>query len=359
MTAIQHPFWFIDVFAGIGGFRKGLEAAGGTCRYSIERDTHARQTYLANFQHEPDSADVVPFADLLDSGDAALPAYHLLAAGFPCQPFSIAGVSKKRSLGRSHGFADETQGTLFFELARLIRVSSPPILLLENVKNLLHHDHGRTINVIESTLGELGYTVSKSVVDAQHWVPQHRERLFIVGLRRDLYGVEPFRFPALEARPLRMEQLWGSVIRDSDGDAEKYVLTENLWTYLQEYKAKHRAAGHGFGYGLVSKDPMAITRTLSARYYKDGSEILIPTEGDRPRRLSPRECARLMGFEDDFKLVVSAQQAYRQFGNAVVPKVVHWLATEMIRQGVIQAAVSDRPGDAADRPVGDRQLAFG
>jgi DNA (cytosine-5)-methyltransferase 1 len=359
LTASQHPFWFIDVFAGIGGFRIGLEAAGGKCVYSIERDSHARQTYLANFGHEPDSADVVPFADLVERGDASLPPYHLLAAGFPCQPFSIAGVSKKNSLGRAHGFADETQGTLFFELVRLIRVSQPPILLLENVKNLLHHDGGRTITVIEGALDELGYTISKSVVDAQHWVPQHRERVFIVGLRRELYGDEPFRFPSKTDRPQRQTHFWGDVVRESDGDMSSFTLSEKLWSYLQEYKAKHRAAGNGFGYGLVGEEPEAISRTLSARYYKDGSEVLVPTGGPRPRMLSPRECARLMGFGDHYKTAISEQQAYRQFGNAVVPVAVEWVAQEMIRQGIIQAAVSGRSADAAERPLDARQLMLG
>ena len=358
MAPERYPFWFVDVFAGIGGFRRGLEAAGGQCVYSIERDPSARQTYLANFGHEPDVGDVVLFADLVERGDASLPPHHVLTAGFPCQPFSIAGVSKKNSLGRAHGFLDEAQGTLFFELARLVQASQPPILFFENVKNLLHHDGGRTIGVIERTLNMLGYSVSMSVVDAQHWVPQHRERLFIIGLRKDLYGQEPFKFPTKLDRPVRRSRFWADVVRDDDGDGDLsgYLLSENLWKYLQDYKAKHRAAGHGFGYGLVSRDEDAVSRTLSARYYKDGSEVLVPTDGDRPRRLSPREASRLMGFGDDFKPALSEKQAYKQFGNAIVPPAVTWVAQVMIRQGIIPAAVSECPADASERPTGDRQL---
>lgn len=296
--------------------RLGLEAVGGRCAYSVEIDRFARRTYEANF-------GVCEGQDIRDVSE--LPAHDVLAAGFPCQPFSIAGVSKKLSLGRQHGFRDKTQGTLFFEVARLIQVSRPPVVLLENVKHLLRHDGGRTFAVILDTLQrELGYSVSWSVIDAQAWVPQHRERIFILGLRRDLFPHQVYRFPATPARQHTLSEVLGPY-------DQKYVLTAHLWRYLREYAAKHRAAGNGFGYGLVGPDDVA--RTLSARYHKDGSEILVRTgRGTRPRRLTPRECAGLMGFPKTFMIPVSDTQAYRQFGNAVVPAVVAHVARALVDQ---------------------------
>ena len=308
-------FTFVDLFAGIGGFRLGLESVGGTCVYSVERDKFARQTYEANFGEPPQGEDVRDVEDL--------PPHDVMAAGFPCQPFSLAGVSKKSSLGREHGFLDPTQGTLFFELARLIERSRPSVLLLENVKHLLRHDGGVTYRVIRDRLEKLGYNVTESVVDARSWVPQHRERVFIVGLNRDIYGARRFEFPSTP--------LGGPTLRTilAQGHDTKYVLSAHLWRYLRDYAEKHRAAGHGFGYGLFGMDDVA--RTLSARYHKDGSEILIRTKG-RPRRLTPRECAFLMGFPESFRIVCSDTQAYRQFGNAVVVPVVEHLARALVEQ---------------------------
>jgi DNA (cytosine-5)-methyltransferase 1 len=301
----QH-FRFVDLFAGIGGMRLGLELVGGSCVYSVELDGFARRTYAANFGR-------CEGEDIRDVD--RLPAHEVLAAGFPCQPFSIAGVSKKLSLGREHGFLDQTQGTLFFELARLIKSSRPPVVLLENVKNLVRHNKGETFRVIMSTLeNDLGYSVSWSIIDAQPWVPQHRERLFIVGLRKDVFGEQVFRFDQVPRRSHALSEVLGPY-------DPKYVLSRHLWKYLRDYAAKHRAKGNGFGFGLVGPDDVA--RTLSARYHKDGSEILIRTRrGQPPRRLTPRECALLMGFPRRFRIVVSDTQAYRQFGNAVVPAVV-------------------------------------
>jgi DNA (cytosine-5)-methyltransferase 1 len=328
-------FRFIDLFAGIGGIRLGLESAGGECVYSVELDKHARQTYAANFG-PVDQADI----RALDPAD--LPKYDVLAAGFPCQPFSIAGVSKKASLGLEHGFADEKSGNLFFEVVRIIEASRPPVLFLENVKNLRSHDRGRTFKVILSELHRLGYEVAHDVVDAALWVPQHRERTFIIGLRRDVFEGRRFKFPPAPNRHR-------PVLRDilDSWVEEKYILTPHLWKYLQQYAAKHRAAGNGFGYGLVGGNDIA--RTLSARYYKDGSEILIDIAGALPRRLTPVECARLMGFPDprqvrsgegtganphvSFVIPVSDTQAYRQFGNSVVVPVIHHLALALLRQG--------------------------
>jgi len=327
-------FKFIDLFAGIGGLRLGLEAAGGECVYSVEIDKHAQATYRANFGpiDEPDVRNVDPMR---------LPPYDVLAAGFPCQPFSIAGVSKKASLGREHGFKEEKSGNLFFEIVRIVEATRPPLLFLENVKNLRSHDRGRTFQVILSELDRLGYEVSTDVVDAAHWVPQHRERTFIIGLRREVFGGRRFVFPPLPAsrRPRLRDVL------DSWYD-RKYVLTPHLWQYLQDYARKHREAGNGFGFGLVGGNDVA--RTLSARYYKDGSEILVDTAGSTPRRLTPVECARLMGFPSprqvqpgevvarnphhEFLIPVSDTQAYRQFGNSVVVPVIKHLATELMVQ---------------------------
>lgn len=307
-------FRFIDLFAGIGGIRLGLEYAGGECVYSVEIDRFARQTYEANF-------GALEGRDIHDVKGADLPPYDLLAAGFPCQPFSIAGVSKKLSLGRLHGFDDEKSGNLLFEITRLIdeAPTPPPVLLLENVKNLVSHDRGNTFRVIQAVLEDLGYNLKHQVIDGQRWVPQHRERTYIVGLHRGSFGEERFEFPDLPDLPRRtlgeiLEQVYDP----------KYHLSQHLWDYLQGYARKHRAAGNGFGFGLSGPD--SVTRTLSARYHKDGSEILVQTDGDRPRRLTPRECARLMGFPDSFLIPVSDTQAYRQFGNSVVMPVVAFLA---------------------------------
>jgi DNA (cytosine-5)-methyltransferase 1 len=249
----------------------------------------------------------------------------VLAAGFPCQPFSIAGVSKKVSLGRLHGFADEKSGNLFFEIVRIIaEAPTPPAaLFLENVKNLVSHDRGNTFRIIRATLEGLGYSFSHRVIDAQRWVPQHRERTFMICLHRDVFGGAEFEFPDLPPGGGRLKM--GDILEQEVG--AKYRLSANLWEYLQEYAMKHRAAGNGFGYGLVGSE--SVSRTLSARYYKDGSEILVRTDGDTPRRLTPRECARLMGFPDTYVIPVSDVQAYRQFGNSVVVPVVAFLAKEL------------------------------
>ena len=322
-------FRFIDLFAGIGGMRKAFDAAGGQCVFTREWNKYARMTYHANYECDHEVA-----GDITQIEASKIPAHDVLVAGFPCQPFSIAGVSKKNSLGRAHGFEDKTQGTLFFDVARIIAYHRPAAFLLENVKNLKSHDKGRTFNTIMETLeDELGYHIHHKVIDARHWVPQHRERIFIVGFREDV----PFDFGQLDL-PVASHVL-GDILHPENGDeeaeppftegylatvAEKYTLTEKLWAYLQAYAEKHRAAGNGFGFGI--NDRNSVTRTLSARYYKDGSEILVKQYNKRPRRLTPRECARLMGFDmpgqSQFEIPVSDTQAYKQFGNAVVvPKV--------------------------------------
>ncbi|MHC4878058.1 MAG: DNA (cytosine-5-)-methyltransferase [Planctomycetota bacterium] len=320
----QFPFRFIDLFAGIGGLRIGLEKVGGRCVFSCENDPYAQKTYRAWFDDQPEG-DVRDFA----SGEG-VPDHNLLAAGFPCQPFSIAGVSKKKSLGREHGFRDRTQGTLFFDLASIIENKRPETLLLENVKNLRSHNKGDTWRTIRGRLEEIGYTVFDHVIDAASYVPQHRERVFIVGFRRDLYGDNPpFEYPDPPDGPAPTVS---GILEPPGSVPEKYTLSDKLWNYLQAYKEKHTAKGNGFGFGLAPLD--GISRTLSARYYKDGAEILIPQSGHRnPRRLMPIEAARLMGFPQQLAehQVVSDTRAYKQFGNAVVPLVAEAVARQIVK----------------------------
>lgn len=309
------PFTFIDLFAGIGGYRIPLEGIGGTCVFSSEIDRYSQKTYKAWFGE-------TPHGDITEINAADIPDHDVLAAGFPCQPFSLAGVSKKKSLGQAHGFNCEIQGTLFFNVASIIEVKRPPIVLLENVKNLQSHDKGRTWKVIRETLESLKYKVFHKVIDAADYVPQHRERVYIVCFDTKVFGENPpFEFPA----PPEGKRPKLSDILESNPDP-KYTLTNHLWQYLQDYAERHRLKGNGFGFGLAKLD--GITRTLSARYYKDGSEVLIPQEGKNPRRLTPQECLKLMGFPEHFPIVVSDTQAYRQFGNAIVPKV----AEAVVRQ---------------------------
>ena len=297
-------FKFIDLFAGIGGMRLAFESVGGQCVYSSEWNEFSQKTYKANFGEQPDG-------DITKVDAASIPDHDILVAGFPCQPFSIAGVSKKQSLGRATGFEDKTQGTLFFDVCRILKEKRPKAFMLENVKNLCSHDHGHTFEVIRESLDELDYEIFWQVIDGQAFVPQHRERILIVGFDRKRYKDIHFAFDITPVEPK-------PVVRDileSDVDS-RYTLSDKLWNYLQAYAAKHQAAGNGFGYGIAPLD--GVTRTLSARYYKDGSEILIAQEGKNPRRLTPRECARLQGFPESFVIPVSDTQAYRQFGNSVV-----------------------------------------
>jgi len=309
---------FVDLFAGIGGMRLGFEAVGARCVFSCEWDKHAQRTYEANFGDKP-AGDI----RLLDA--ASIPDHDILVAGFPCQPFSIAGVSKKNALGHAHGFLCETQGTLFFDLARIIETKQPRAFLLENVKNLLRHDGGRTFATILGVLEEdLGYQVTYRVLDAKSVVPQHRERIFVVGSKPSI----PFTFPTVsEIAKYRVASTIGEILERNVPSL--YTLTDHLWNYLQNYAEKHRLAGNGFGFGLVERRDTA--RTLSARYHKDGSEILIRQAGRNPRRLTPRECARLMGFPETFLIPVSDTQAYRQFGNSVVVPIVQAIAKKLLK----------------------------
>jgi DNA (cytosine-5)-methyltransferase 1 len=337
-NATASSFSFVDLFAGIGGLRRGFEGLGGRCVFTSEWDKYAQQTYRANFSTDhPIAGDIVQIASEL------IPSHDVLLAGFPCQPFSIAGISKKNSLGRPHGFACDAQGTMFFEVARILRYHRPAAFLLENVKNLASHDGGRTFRVIKQILTEeLGYNISWKIIDGRSFVPQHRERIYIVGFR----DRSDFEWNSVEIPPPGAGPRLSSILHPEDGTekpeqpyldptgkvASRYQLSKHLWQYLQDYAAKHREKGNGFGFGLVG--PNDIARTLSARYYKDGSEILVKRQRGTPRRLTPRECARLMGFDkpgqSDFRIPVSDTQSYKQFGNSVVVPVVQAIASAMV-----------------------------
>ncbi|MGB9181660.1 MAG: DNA (cytosine-5-)-methyltransferase [Pyrinomonadaceae bacterium] len=309
-------FRFVDLFAGIGGFRIAFDKAGGQCVFASEWNRFAALTYEANFKHRP-------AGDITKIPASQIPNHDILTAGFPCQPFSIAGVTKHNALGNEHGFNHATQGTLFFDVKRIVEAKKPKAFVLENVKNLLSHDKRRTFAVIRETLEkELKYRIHVQVIDAKKVVPQHRERLFIVGFREDVDD-STFRFPTFRNKRIPLRK-----ILDDKVDP-KYTLTNHLWKYLQDYAEKHRAKGNGFGCSVVDLD--GITRTLSARYYKDGSEILIPQEGRNPRRLTPRECARLMGYPNTFRIEVSDTQAYKQFGNSVVVPIVTMIAQQVVK----------------------------
>ena len=333
----NESFKFIDLFAGIGGIRLGFEAHGGQCVFTSEWNKFSKQTYLANF---PQTQGHVFADDITKVDEKTVPDHDVLLAGFPCQPFSIAGVSKKNALGRPHGFACTTQGTLFFDVARIIAEKRPAAFLLENVKNLVSHDKGNTFDVIIKTLKEeLGYEVHFRVIDGQHFVPQHRERILIVGFS----GETQFSWEGLDL-PEKGSKRISDILHTQNGHEEeeppytfgakaqvnpKYTLSPKLWDYLQAYAAKHKKAGNGFGFGMV--DGSSVSRTLSARYYKDGSEILVSQgKRKRPRRLTPRECSRLMGFPAGFKIPVSDTQAYKQFGNSVVMPVMKEVARIML-----------------------------
>lgn len=332
----QPDFTFIDLFAGIGGLRRGFEAQNGRCVFTSEWDLHAVRTYKANY---PDADDIA--GDITQIDPKTVPSHDLLLGGFPCQPFSLAGVSKKNSLGRAHGFLDKTQGTLFFNIVSILKEKQPKAFLLENVKNLRSHDKGRTYEVIIGALRELGYHVTDRVLNASGWVPQRRERVFLAGFKEEV----DVDFDSLN-RPTHAPTL-GDILHSGDEEPEepytalsrgktvvnpRYTLSDHLWKYLQDYAAKHREKGNGFGCSVFG--PEDVARTLSARYHKDGSEILIAQRGKNPRRLTPRECARLMGFDvkggNRMQIPVSDTQAYRQFGNSVVVPVVNSIAQMMV-----------------------------
>ena len=321
----DYRFDFIDLFAGIGGMHLAFSDAGGRCVYANEWDKNCQLQYRMNFGIDPEG-------DITKVAAEDIPDHDILVAGFPCQPFSIAGVSKKNSLGRETGFKDEAQGTLFFDVARILEEKRSRAFMLENVKNLKSHDKGNTWRVIEGTLRDLDYEVFAQVLDGDGLVPQHRERIIIVGFDKHRYGEHvsfDFDIKYPKQKPRLREILEEPV-------PERYILSDHRWQYLRDYAEKHRARGNGFGYGMPDLD--GSSRTLSARYYKDGSEILIRRgEGENPRRLTPRECARLQGYPDNYRIVVSDTQAYKQFGNSVVvpliTQVAHLVADKLDELG--------------------------
>ena len=300
---------FCDLFCGIGGFRIGLESYGHKSVYSCDRDKFCRKTYKHWFGESP--AEDINKIDI-----EKIPSHDILTAGFPCQPFSISGVSKRNSLGMKHGFECQDQGNLFFKICDIAKIHMPDVLLLENVKNLKSYKKGNNWRIILESLRLIGYeNIYHKVINASSWVPQNRERIFIVAFKDKN---RRFSFPnPPTSRLYELEDvLEGSVDK-------KYILSDKMWRCLTNHKSRHTKSRNGFGYGLVK--PNEVTRTLMSRYYKDGSEILIDRgKGLNPRRLTPVEAGRLMGFPEKYvqDIPVSDTQAYRQFGNSVVPKVV-------------------------------------
>lgn len=382
VTEKNYEFKFIDLFAGIGGIRKGFEEQGGLCVFTSEWDKFSTRTYKANYfnddslhtfnsdirevtlSNNPTATEKEAYANI----NREIPDHDVLLAGFPCQPFSIAGVSKKNSLGVKHGFECDTQGTLFFDVARIIAVKRPVAFVLENVKNLKSHDRGRTFKTILKSMDELGYDIADAdhvgandpkIINGAHWVPQNRERIVLVGFRRDLNVHKGFSLSNIIRPNLAEAPTIGAILEPEV--AAKYVLTPNLWKYLVNYAKKHQEKGNGFGFGLIGANGRA--RTLSARYYKDGSEILIDRGWDfnksiddegnlanRPRRLTPLECSRLMGFSsfqgNEFKIPVSDTQAYKQFGNSVVVPMFSEIARYM-KPFIIKARSANQKNRAA------------
>lgn len=344
-------FTFIDLFAGIGGIRIAFEAVGGDCVFSSEYDKYSQITYEKFFGERPDFSTIIevdPPGDITKINADYVPNHDILTGGFPCQPFSLAGVSKKNSLGKPHGFDDLTKGTLFFNIKEIIDKKRPLSFMLENVKNLTSHDKGRTFRIIKETLDKLNYSVFVNIIDAQYWVPQHRERIYIVGFRKpeadpsgsQNWSVDHFtEFTEMKMPKRRLYEL-DELLEDSP--PKLAMLPPGTWKALIKHKEYHEEAGNGFGFGLIKKPFHGeITRTLSARYHKDGAEILIDMEWERPRKLTPLECCKLMGFPKKYwgyyskekyvnnSMHVSKTQAYRQFGNSVVVPVVETIASKM------------------------------
>lgn len=300
-------FTFADFFCGIGGFHQALASLGGNCVVASDWDKFARQTYEANY-------GIVPEGDITKLDAAGLPDFDVLCAGFPCQPFSRAG--------KEMGFQDETQGNLFFELVRIIEAKQPLVLFLENVKGLLSHDKGDTWRVIESTLKDQGYSVHHKVVNGANYVPQRRERVFIVCFREDA----DFTFPnPPTARGFKFDE----VLEDSVDD--KYTVSDVAWAGMKAHRARHQSRSCGFSYNLRGETWTDVTMTILAHYAQGGREALIPQPGRNPRKLTPEELRRLFGFPEGFVIPVSDTQAYRQFGNSVVVPAVRHTAEAMLK----------------------------
>lgn len=305
-------FTFIDLFAGVGGFRLAMQSIGGRCVFSSEWNKPAQATYLNNYGERP-------FGDITSAETKAFipKKFDVLCAGFPCQPFSLAGVSARNALNRESGFKDPTQGTLFFEIMEIIRKHKPHVVFLENVKNLVRHDHGRTFQVVRQSLEDEGYVFRHDLIDASPLVPQKRVRCYMVAVKEGA----PFRFPVIDGPeiPLRraLEQNVGA----------EYTISDNLWAGHQRRTTANLARGTGFTAFTADIDKPA--HTLVARYYKDGKECLIPQAGTNPRMLTKRECARLQGFPETFILPEARAAAYRQMGNSVAVPVLQRIAEEI------------------------------
>jgi DNA (cytosine-5)-methyltransferase 1 len=314
---------FIDLFAGIGGIRIPFSELGAECVFTSEWDKYAQQTYLQNYGQQPEG-------DITQINEAEIPSFDLLLAGFPCQPFSHAGHKK--------GFED-TRGTLFFDICRIVKHHKPKIILLENVKGFKGHDKGNTFKTVLNSLSELGYTTYFSILNAKNFgLPQNRERIFLVSFLNEYYKkMECFRFP----EPLSIPTKVGDILEKGDVNP-KYILSDKLWSGHQRRKLEHLEKGNGFGYSLFHADSV-YTSTISARYYKDGSEILIAQPNANPRKLTPKEACRLQGFPENFQLPNSDIQAYKQLGNSVAVPVIRGIAQQIaLTQYLFQERKNDQ-----------------
>jgi DNA (cytosine-5)-methyltransferase 1 len=300
-------FRFIDLFAGVGGFRIAMQSVEGECVFSSEWDKGAQQTYSLNFGE-------LPWGDIRTIPATCIPDHDVLCAGFPCQPFSLAGVSARTAVNRPNGFHCQTQGTLFFEVMRIVREKRPSILFLENVKNLVSHDHGRTFKIIRENIEAEGYSFNFRVIDASSRVPQKRLRCYMVCVR----GGGGFDFPDISGPEIPLRAALGEDVSD------QYTLSDRMWAGHQT--RTERNLGRGAGFTAFSADLDKPAHTLVARYYKDGKECLVPQEGKNPRMLTPRECARLQGFPERFQLPQSKAVAYKQMGNSVAVPVISEIA---------------------------------
>lgn len=321
---IEANFRFIDLFAGIGGFRLALQNLGGKCVFSSEIDKAVKFTYERNYGEYP-FGDIKDFtgahvsdADLND----LIPNHNVLAAGFPCQPFSLAGVSARLSLGQNHGFLDNTKGTLFFDIARIVSIKRPEVVFLENVKNFSRHDNGNTYRTVYNTMNELGYELFSKIVNSETLVPQSRQRFYMVGIRRDILNNREFVFPDIDGESLKLKDFLEKDVSDI------YTISDKLWNGHINRTKRNIERGTGFTAHLA--DLNKPSKTLVARYGKDGKECLIPQEGKNPRKLTPRECARLQGYPENFILPVSRAASYHQFGNSVSVPVIQAIAENFI-----------------------------
>lgn len=318
---------YIDLFAGIGGFHQAFSSLNTKCVFSSEWDEDAKTTYAANY-------GIIPYGDITKISAEQIPDHDVLCAGFPCQPFSIAGVSKKNSMGRATGFEDKTQGTLFFDVARIIDKKRPKAFFLENVKNLKSHNRGKTWDVIYSVLNDLGYWIFSEIVDGRYWVPQHRERIFIVGFNKEYFSEKPDFFIPLRPSGNYHYRDLSKIISDSFDPSLR--LSPGTWQALIRHRESHRARGNGFGYSLLPLElkPETITSTISARYYKDGAEILVPIKDDSvPRKLSIDEAMQLQGYNPKkFVFPVPKAKAYKQIGNSVVVPAIKETAKAILQQ---------------------------